>query len=746
MTPAPPAAVGPPYLVRVAVPSPLARLFDYRFPASGAVRAGMRVRVSFGRGNRYQTGLVMGFAQGSDYAYGRLKQIDAVLDEQPLLDAEDRALLEWAAGYYHYPLGLVIQSALPVLLNKGEAAALPALPAWRLTAAGRALTPQQQPPANAHRQRALLDLLREQPQGLTQAALRLQWPNVSTTLRGLEAKGWIERYQVSAQPELENSPAQAPLKLNPAQAEAVQSVAASLGEFRAFLLDGVTGSGKTEVYLQLIQRCLDSGRQALVLVPEINLTPQMLARFRRRFAVPLAVLHSRLSDRERLSAWLQARDGLAPIVIGTRSAVWTPLARPGLFIVDEEHDLSYKQQDGLHYSARDLCVLRARRAAAPVLLGTATPSLDSLYNARLGRYQHLHLPERAGAARPPTLHSIDMRRYRQGGLSPPLLQAIRARLERGEQSLIYINRRGYAPIMMCHACGWIADCRHCSAHLNFHGVSRRLHCHHCGATQALPRACPSCGETELRHLGYGTERIETALQNYFPAARVLRIDSDSTRRKTAMEDMLARIQDGAVDILVGTQMLTKGHHFPRVTLVGIVNLDGGLFGSDFRSSERMAQALLQVAGRAGRARAPGEVWLQTWHPQHPLLTCLLRDGYAAFADSALSEREAALLPPYAYLALLRAEHHQPAALDNFMANALASAQRLCEQGWQVLLLGPAAAPLERRAGYFRSQLLLQASDRANLHGLLQPWLEQLRSVSPPKDLRWSLDVDPQDLW
>jgi primosomal protein N' (replication factor Y) (superfamily II helicase) len=528
------------------------------------------------------------------------------------------------------------------------------------------------------------------------------------------------------------------LELNEAQQQAVEIVEESFNKFKPFLLEGVTGSGKTEVYLQLIDKIIKNGQQALVLVPEINLTPQTVERFQKRFDVPIATIHSNIAKIKRLNAWQMAKDGVAKIVIGTRSAVWTPMLNLGLIIVDEEHDSSYKQQSGLLYSARDVAIRRAQLHDIPVILGTATPSLESFYNAQTEKYQLLRLKKRAGIAKPPSFRIIDMKQY-QGfeQLSPPLRQAIAQRLDKKEQILIYLNRRGFSPSLMCYACGWIAMCFHCSARLTVHAETHRLHCHHCGSKQKLPQHCPSCQSAQVRPVGFGTERIEQALETYFPTAKILRIDSDSTRRKNAMAGFLAQIHNGEADILVGTQMLAKGHHFPKVTLVGVINADSGLFSADFRATERLAQSLTQVAGRAGREEANGEVIVQTYHPDHPLLVTLLRDGYRKFSELALQERKNMGLPPYQFMGLLRAECKTQSELHEFLQKSRDQAEQLTD--FPIQIFGPINAPLAKRAQLFRGQLLLQSSQRKMLHALLNHWLVHL-----PTKIRWTLDIDPLD--
>lgn len=531
--------------------------------------------------------------------------------------------------------------------------------------------------------------------------------------------------------------------LNASQQNAFDAVLASMETYRTFLLEGVTGSGKTEVYLRLVDVALRLGRQALVLVPEINLTPQLEARFRSRFAAPLVVFHSGLGEQERCRAWLSMQRGDASILLGTRSAVFTPLAKPGIFILDEEHDISYKQQEGFRFNARDVAVMRARQMQIPLVMGSATPSLESLHNVRLGRYERLRLPERTGLAVPPLLRLVDIRNQRLvGGLSPSLLAQIGHTLGRGEQVLLFVNRRGFAPTLICHACGWVAECPNCDARMVVHAADRLLRCHHCGWEQAPLRDCPHCHTADLRPLGLGTERVEQALEKQFPNARTLRIDRDSTRRKGSLEKMLDEIHAGKVDILLGTQMLAKGHHFPRVTLAGLLDVDGGLFSLDFRASERTAQLIVQVAGRAGREERPGLVLLQTRQPDHPLLLKLVRQGYSAFADAALEERREAELPPYSYQALWRAEAVAPEAASRFLARLGA----LSGAGGEVLVLGPVPAPLFRQAKRFRYQLLLQCNTRKPLREVVEHLICCIPQLPEARGVRWSVDVDPADLY
>jgi len=724
------------HIVQVAVPSPLSRLFDYL--SSAPLAPGARVWVPFGQ--RRQIGIVVGNADDSSVDRHRLKPVDSVVDAAPLLPPELLEFALWASRYYHYPAGEVLQTMLPPLLRQGAPAEPVQSVSWRLSPAGRAVNPDELA-RRAPRQAELLRQLSQRDE-ISDEQLTMQ-EGARAVLRGLAEKGWIESDSKPSYGLVVGQGGAPVPPLTPAQAAACETLRAATG-FACHLLDGVTGSGKTEVYLEAIDTALARGRQALVLVPEIGLTPQLVERFARRFDAPMAVFHSALSDRERLNAWLAARDGAARIVIGTRSAIFTPLAQPGLIVVDEEHDPSFKQQDGFRYSARDLAVVRASRLDIPVVLGSATPSLESLFNVAHRGYHHLKLPERAGSAGMPRVQVLDIRgKPLQGGLSQALLAHMRRHLDAGNQVLIFLNRRGFAPTLFCHDCGWVATCARCDARLTLHQRDNRLRCHHCGHERPVPQQCHSCKSSELRPVGQGTERVEEALRAHFPELGLVRIDRDSTRRKGSMAKLLASAHSGEGRILIGTQMLAKGHHLPKVTLVGIIDADSGLFGSDFRATERLAQLIIQVAGRAGRADRPGEVILQTHHPEHPLLHTLLRDGYGRFATELLEERKQLGLPPYGSLALLRAEAVQPAAPGIFLEEARLRAEELAVPG--VMLLGPVPAPMERRAGRFRAQLLLQASRRQDLQRLLGLWCDGLQGLKSARKVRWSLDVDPQEL-
>jgi primosomal protein N' (replication factor Y) len=659
---------------QVAIDTPLRQLFDYRLPASQGVMPGMRVRVPFGR--REVVGLVMRLSSTTDIAPDKLREVQAVLDDAPLLGAAEIALLEWAANYYHHPVGEVVATALP----KG------------------------------------LRVLRKRPPGPP------------------SSKAAAMKKEAAAR--------EAPYALSDAQQTALQALQAATGTGN-YLLDGVTGSGKTEVYLQAVAAVLARGGSVLVLCPEIGLTPQLLERFERRFDAPIAALHSGLTDAARARAWLTAARGEARIVIGTRSAVFTPMQDLGLIIVDEEHDSSYKQQEGdLRYSARDLALLRGQLQQVPVVLGSATPSLESLHNAAQGRFTHLLLPERAGSAEPPRLVLIDMRAHAvHKGIAGPVLQAMQRHLDAGSQVLVFLNRRGYAPTLLCQGCGWIAPCHDCDARMTVHLRGGRLACHHCGAEEALPKRCPRCGH-DVHPLGQGTERVEETLAAQFPGAPVERFDRDVLRAQQALNSAIDRVHSGSARILVGTQMLTKGHHFPDVTLVVVLNADQSLFSTDFRAAERLAQTIVQVAGRAGRAGKPGEVLIQSLYPEHPLLVTLLEQGYAGFARGALAERAEAHWPPFARMAVLRASDTAPDGAGRFLEQA----RGLLPDVSGVMLRGPVPAAMSRRAGRHHAQLLVESAQRALLQRYLGEWVPKLSGISAPRSLRWALDVDPLELF
>ncbi len=729
-------------VLRVALSTPLRQLFDYR-GAGTPIRPGMRVRVPFGR--RRMVGVVMTTASSSDVAEDKLKTVLGALDDRPVFDEGLLELLQWAAGYYHHPIGEVLAAALPAALRSG-ASLIAYEERWQITPAGRSGYAQGEP-RRARRQRELLATLLDGGRSSLELRSRLgeSW---RAAARALGERGWIQSAHAPCEPPsaAQRGQACAPASgppLNAEQRDAAGRIQESLGRFGAFVLQGVTGSGKTEVYLRVTEQALAQGRSALVLVPEIGLTPQLVGRFQERFGVPMAVLHSGLTDHERLLAWREAFTGRARVVLGTRSAVFAPVEDLGVIIVDEEHDASYKQHDGgFRYSARDLAVMRARGAAVPVVLGSATPAIETLHNVAAGRYAHLTLTRRAVQAAPPRLALVDLRAHAHtGGLSTPAVQAIERHLGAGGQTLVFLNRRGYAPTLLCTACGWVAPCRDCDARLTVHLGARALRCHHCGAEEPLPQRCPQCG-FEVKPVGQGTERLEETLAQLFPGEPCVRLDRDVVRRRGDLEAAVRRIASGEGRILVGTQMVTKGHDFPNLTLVVVLNADQGLFSTDFRAPERLAQTIVQVAGRAGRGARPGEVLIQTEFPDHPLLAGLLADGYEGFARTTLAERHQAAWPPFSRLAAVRDSALTPEAALQFLTDARA----LADGARGVRLLGPVPAAMARRAGRHHAQLLIESPERGGLHRFLEAWLPRLSALRSARSVRWALDVDPMELF
>lgn len=675
----------PKNILKIAIPAPLHQYFDYLAPTDfplAKLKKGLRVLVPFGK--RKKIGFLMGTSDSSSCPKNQLKPVITILDDLPLLPNSLQQLLEWTSHYYHYPIGEVFANALPNALRSEKAS------------------------------KKLKNLLEKK--------------NVNKDVEtSISSKHCFKSIQ-----------------LNNHQQHAVERIINSFGQFKTFLLNGVTGSGKTEVYLEIIHAVLDRGEQALVLVPEIGLTPQMLARFQNRFSVPLVLFHSKLTDTQRLENWLLSKAGKASIIIGTRSALFTPLLRPGVIIIDEEHDSSFKQQKGLRYHARDLALVRGRLENIPVILGSATASLESIFNANQKRYQIMHLPQRAGMAIPPSFRFVDLRREKlDQGFSSSLLQTMERHLQNQSQILLFLNRRGFSPVIICQACGWTADCQRCDQKMSFHKKPAHLQCHYCGYRCPLNAYCPECQGEQLFPLGQGTQRLEQTLKKYFPHVGIVRMDSDTTQRKGSLNALLKTIHDNKSQILIGTQMLAKGHHFPNVTLVGILEADSGLFSADFRALERTGQLLTQVAGRSGRADKCGEVLIQTYHPEHPLLNHLVEQGYFSFSEILLQERQRSLLPPYSYLALIHAEALNTACPLNFL-NEVKNQAELVEK--DVNVLGPVPSLRPRRAGYFRSQLLLQAKSRHTLQQVLAQIIKPVSLLTSSRRVRWSLDVDPIELF
>lgn len=709
--------------IQVAVMIPLRRIFSYAPPPEGHLQPGMRVRVPFGKGSRI--GIVLGYASCPPDV--TLKTIEQVLDAHPILPVALQHLIEFGAAYYHHPLGDAWATALPTLLRQGRPLPKPAPWGYRLSAT-EAQTAPRQPGKLQQALRELLVTTSVVPEAEIPKELR-------HILRQAIRRGWIETVMETISPE---QAAPSPHRLNAEQESAVSQLRMA-GGFNAWLLEGVTGSGKTEVYLEAIRPHLESGAQALILVPEIGLTPQLVERCQTRFGEHrVAALHSAQGDGERLRIWAAAAAGQIQVIVGTRSALFVPLPRLAMIIVDEEHDPSFKQQNGWHYSARDLAIQRARLENVPIVLGSATPSLESLYNTQKGRYRLLELRQRATSADLPKMTIVPLRRENlQGGISSTLLTACRETLEAGNQVLLFLNRRGYAPAVLCHDCGHVVQCPRCSAPMTWHRQQERLRCHHCSHESRWPQVCPACRSAALITAGQGTEQLEEVLRQRFPQTPIWRIDRDALHGRDALATVVANIRRNRAAILVGTQMLAKGHHFPAVTLVGIINTDQGLFSADFRAPERLLQTVLQVAGRAGRAERPGQVLLQTHLPEHPLLQSLAQGDYRPPAQALLDERRAAGLPPFGALTLLRAEAHQRCRVDEFLRAACQ-----CAPPAPVEISGPTPSLMERRAGFERAELWIQAPSRAQMQKALKLWLPRFAELQSARNVRWMLDVDP----
>ena len=721
-------------IVRVAVDVPVSTLFDYVLPASMHAVPGQRVLVSFAR--KKVIGIVMECSVDSGIDISRLKQVDRAFDEIPPLSPDLLKLLLFCSEYYRYPVGAAVLSALPARLRSCEPVSLKVSSLFTLSVSGHSLNLDLFPKRKLV-QRRILMALKEGP--LDAAQLREISPSVLTALKSLLESGWVET--CTARQSHSHAFHESHV-LSVEQQQVVQAVKHSQG-YHSYLLHGITGSGKTEVYVHLMHEMLQRGGQVLLLVPEINLTPQLEHYFRRRFPdTEFVSLHSGLAEGLRTQNWLLAQNGAARIVLGTRLAVFTQMPHLALIIVDEEHDSSFKQQDGLRYSARDVAVFRASQMKIPIVLGSATPSLESYFNAQSGRYRILKLTERATTqAQLPDIRCININHTTlHHGISDQLLRAIELRISRGEQSLVFINRRGYAPVLMCTSCGWLSSCPHCAGKLVLHLKDKRLRCHHCAHQQKVPAACPNCGNADLLPVGSGTQRVEDVLQQHFPEARILRVDRDSTRSKGAWAKMRMQIHEGKADILIGTQMLAKGHDFPGLTLVGVINPDSALYSSDFRASERLFAQLAQVAGRAGRASKPGEVLIQTGFPDHPLFHALRNHDYDTWAQTLLAERRVAGFPPYSCQALLRAEGRQQHEVHTFLHRARDAALTL---GSQTEVYGVVPAALPKRANHFLAQLLVQHESRKLLQNFLYEWMPLVDTI-PAKGLRWSLDVDPLD--
>lgn len=728
-------------LILVAVPAPLRQLFTYTHPTP--LMAGVRVTVPFGP--RQLVGVVID-GQASESTLNmtaeqrlKLKSIVDVLDTSPVLDNSLLKMAKWLWQYYHHAPGEVVHAMLPVLLRKGESTQPIKEDVLALTEKGQAAheadlarAPKQQAcfiallstsliASNARKLYGAPAVKALQEKGL--AYIRADAPEFSES-------GWLSTLTIGDKPVPDTE-----------QSIAIAAINRQHGGFAVSLLEGVTGSGKTEVYLQAIEPLLKRKKQILILVPEIGLTPQTVSRFETRFAIEVGVLHSQLSDKARFRVWQRASAGELGIIIGTRSAIFTPLKNPGMIIVDEEHDESFKQQDGLRYHARDLASMRAKEHNIPLLLGSATPSLETLNNALCQRYTHLQLTKRAGGAQSTHQHILDARdQPLHHGISQGLLKIMRQHLDVGNQVLVFVNRRGYAPALLCHHCGHTATCQRCDKPYTVHKTMNRLQCHHCGSMRAIPRQCESCCSNELVTAGTGTEQVEEGLAALFPGVKQVRIDSDSVRGKDKLNNTLDAINRQEYQLLVGTQILSKGHHFPHVTLVAVLDCDGALFSADFRASEKLAQLVTQLAGRAGRASKPGEMWLQTHNPQHPLLQDLVNNGYGHFARHALLERKAAGLPPYISQFVIRAEATESRLAFNFLQDC----KGIFANDESVSISGPFPCLIEKRQGRFRYMLICSHAKRAPLHGALRQSLPFIQALKQAPKVRWSIDIDPTD--
>ena len=729
--------------VQVAIPVPMRQLFTYEVPdgmQQPPIQIGERVAVSFGA--RKVVAVVVATSNECALDAKKIKPISKRLNDTFHLSDSLVSFLTLCANYYHHPIGDVFQQALPKLLRQVKKVEITPPMVWHSeSTTGETEIKLLKVKSKAPKQFSLYQLI-DKHQGISWAELRTLGYS-KAQLNALKAKALItERKQQPRQFTWQESTLSQDNKqiLSTEQAIIVAAINQSLAQFSCHLIDGVTGSGKTEVYLQAMENVLANNQQVLVIVPEIGLTPQTLLRFEQRFSVPICLHHSNLNDTERLDTWLNAQQSSAAIIIGTRSAIFSPLHNLGMIIVDEEHDSSLKQQDSFRYHGRDIAILRARQLNIPIVLGSATPSFESLQNALSGKYQYHQLQQRAGKSSKAKITLIDVAKQQmEFGLSGSLKHEIKQTLARGEQVLIFLNRRGYAPAINCQECHWLCDCQRCDKPYTFHQKQQLLICHHCGSQKRVPRQCPSCGSVRIAPIGQGTEQLEQRISEIFPDVSVVRIDRDSTRKKGELTKLLQEITEKKHQLLIGTQMLAKGHHFPDVTLVAVLDGDGALFSFDFRASEQMAQLLIQVAGRAGRASKPGKVLMQTSYPDHPLLQDLVHNGYQHFAKQALVERKQAQLPPFSFQALIRAEANYPSYPEQFLRSLAEQTLLNCE------FAGPVPAAMEKKAGKFRYHLILQSKSRKELHIAIL----QLLAVIPDNEfhhkVRWNLDIDPIDL-
>ena len=733
-------------ILAVAVPLPLRQTYDFTAPEKVCkLHVGMRVRVPFGA--RKLVGIIVQIKSHSDYSKNNLKQVLQVLDTEPVFEANLWLVLQWLSRYYLAPIGEVFDTAMPSKLRLGGLQVPANQKSWALTQKGHSSSIDEL--QRAPLQQAVIKRFRKSD-ALCPDDFKSESNSWRQAIKALIAKHWLEEFNRPPQlsvPDNADVTVDDPFALNDEQVQAVQVLDKSVKDlqFSCSLLHGVTGSGKTEVYFQVMEQVLQRAQQVLILVPEIGLTPQLIERIERRFNCGLSILHSGLNDSERHLAWWHAKQGNAQITIGTRSAVFCSFKNLGLIVVDEEHDSSFKQQEGVRYQARDVAIYRAQQHGIPIVLGSATPSLESYLNAKQGKYTSIRLQSRATKAVLPQIELLDTNVLPvNDGLSPPMVDAIANTLSVDKQVMLFLNRRGYAPVMYCSECGETAHCHRCDSHLTLHRHDHRMRCHHCGFERLASDTCNSCSANTMIEIGEGTQRVEEALSTWFPEARILRIDHDSTRRKGELNKLLNQARDGDADILLGTQLLTKGHDFPNIAMVGVLGADQGLYSTDFRASETLFQQLLQVSGRAGRRATKGKVYIQTAFTHHPFFAWVRQHDFDGFANSLLQQRAAAAYPPFAHSALLRAEStHQRKAL-----HFLQRAKQDLLPGVEVQVMDAIPAPMQRRAGKYRAQLLLSASHRSSLNSCLAHWLEHIVSNQSARKLaatvRWSLDIDPFD--
>jgi primosomal protein N' (replication factor Y) (superfamily II helicase) len=745
------------HFAQIAVDVPIRKLFDYRIPHAfvSTIQAGARVLVPFG--SRKLVGIVVRLTHETHQPIEQMKSLVALLSPEPVMTPNTLSLCLWASNYYHHPIGEVIFNAIPTKLREYQTQiAKPPTESfiWQLTELGEVYTPEHF--NKAPKQQKAWQLLKEHAQGLTTQTLK-SFGIPTSTLESLEKRQIISKQPLLPTPQsyhVHSSDhssttllAEAPLQLTEEQQRALTALTQENHAFHVFLLQGVTGSGKTEVYLQAIHYYLLKNKQALILIPEINLTPQTLARFKKRFSCAIECFHSKISPNEKQLAWERIKKGTSRLLIGTRSAVFTPMPELGLIIIDEEHDSSFKQQESFRYSARDIAIWRAKNENIPILLGSATPALETWYNAIQHKFSRLLLsyrPQQSVLTRFELINTQNEKRI--DGLSKPLIRAIEETLHAQEQVILFLNRRGYAPIWTCASCNWQATCVHCDARLVLHQSPTRLQCHTCLSCQKVMQSCPKCQQPHMQTIGIGTQKIEETLQAHFKQIPIIRIDRDSTRLKNSLEDKLALIYSGKPCILAGTKMLSKGHHFPKVTLVAIPDADQGLFTTDFRGAENLAQLIVQVSGRAGRGEKPGRVLIQTNQPEHPLWSMLPKHDYDICLQALLAERKGAHLPPFSYLALMRVECPQLEKIHAFFSECtqLLTTQQIAEK--QVQMMGPVPAPMAKKSGALHYQLLFIADKRNLLHEVIASLIFAIEQTKIQRQVKWSIDIDPIDLY